>query len=90
MLQFLMFLRFLAWSWGTLRWPLEATRVQNRRRRLSILRLPVLFKRWFLDVGQLQTHHIQQLLVTFQRKTSVEESAARFVQVVEGNQDRQG
>ena len=32
----------------TLRWPLEATRVQNRRRRLSVSRLPVLFKRWFL------------------------------------------
>ena len=37
-----------------LRWPLEASRVQNRRRRLSISRLPLWFERLFLDIGQLQ------------------------------------
>ena len=27
----------------------------------------VLFVRWFLDIEQLQTHHIRQFLVTFKR-----------------------
>ena len=27
----------------------------------------VLFERWYLDIEELQTHHIRQFLVTFQR-----------------------